>query len=250
MGADKIGSVQLGDKQPFGIAVLDVHQDEWVLWQVSVDNFSGRLRASKTNAVVRDCFNRDEFESLVGNRHLLVTPRAEGVVSIGAIQGPSRFDGHDFVSVCESWIDHLDELFRAENERRLAENKLRAEAKKSGELPGPYKKLSPLVDPGWPGAPAASAWSSDPTCEVDAVTEALRLANGCVRLLDYWLDIEVARTKKSRTYFDGVGGPEVRTWPSPLPEEIHKKQQIPGQGQDSVCAPDEREEHDALIHSR
>jgi len=167
----------VGEKQPFGITVLDVYQSQWVLWQVSVDSFSGRLRASKTNAVVRDRFNRVEFEALVGNRHLLVTPRAEVAVPEGALDGATRFRGDDFVSVSESWIDHLDGLFRAENERRLAENKAKAEAKKSGQITGPYKKLSPLQDPGWPGAPAASTWSSDPACEVDGPTEVLRLAD-------------------------------------------------------------------------
>lgn len=237
------------DRQPFGIAILDVYQGQWALWQVSVDNFSGRLRASKTNAVVRDRFNRVEFEALVGNRHLLLTPRAEATVPDEAVEGPTRFDGQGFVSACESWIDRLDGLFLAENERRAAENKLQAEAKKSGLIAGPYKKLSPLQDPGWPGAPAPSAWSSDLACDVDARTEALRLADGCVRLLDYWLDIEVARTKKNRTYFNGLGGPELRIWPSPLPEEESRRKQVPEQGQDAVSALDEREEHDALVHS-
>ncbi|GAA1917232.1 hypothetical protein GCM10009688_22880 [Arthrobacter gandavensis] len=239
----------MGEKQPFGIAVLDVYQNQWALWQVSVDSFSGRLRASKTNAVVRDRFNRAEFEALVGNRHLLMTPRAEVFVPEGAVDGPTRFSGEDFVSMSESWIDHLDGLFRTENERRLAENKAQAEAKKSGQITGPLKKLSPLQDPGWPGAPDTSAWSSDLGCELDARAEALRLADGCVRLLDYWLDIEVARTKKNRTYFHGVGGPEVRTWPSPAPEEDSSVNQLPAQHTDIGSTPSGREGHDALVHS-
>lgn len=204
------------DVSPFGIAVLDVYQNQWALWQVSVDSFYGRLRASTTNAVVRDHFNRDEFESLVGNRQLLVTPRAAAECPAETIAGPVVFDGHHFTNVCASWIDVLDGMFLAENGRREEENERRKEAKKLG-LSGPFTKLAPLLDVGWPGMPAEKEWTSQPDCKTEARLEALRLANGCVRLLDYWLDIEIARTRKNRAYFNGLGGPDIRLWPISAP---------------------------------
>ena len=204
------------DGQPFGIAVLDVHEGKWAIWQVSVDSFYGRLRASTTNAVVRDHFERTEFEALVGNRQLLVTPRAAVACPEADIAGPELFNGQRFADLCGSWIDLLDGMFRAENKRREAENERRKEAKRAG-TGGTYTKLSPLLDLGLPGLPAEALWTSDAACVEEARVEALRVANGCVRLLDYWLDIEAARTRKNRTYFNGVGGPEIRLWPCEAP---------------------------------
>lgn len=205
------------DGPPFGIAVLDVYQDQWALWQVSVDSFYGRLRASTTNAVVRDRFIREEFESVVGNRQLLLTPRATAECPPDDVAGPEPFDGHQFINACASWIEALDGLFLQENARREEENERRKEAKKAG-LPGPFTKLAPLQDIGWPGMPAETEWTSEPTCQAEARFEALRMANGCVRLLDYWLDIEITRTRKNRAYFNCLGGPDIRLWPTQIPE--------------------------------
>lgn len=205
------------DGQPFGIAVLDVYESKWAIWQVSVDSFYGRLQASTTNAVVRDRFERGEFESLVGNRQLLLTPRATTVCAEDDVVGPDLFDGQHFAELCASWIELLDGMFLAENERREEENQRRKEAKQRG-TGGPYTKLAPLLDLGLPGLPSESLWTSTSSCVEEARVEALRVANGCVNLLNYWLDIETARTRKNRTYFKGVGGPEIRIWPCEAPK--------------------------------
>lgn len=209
--------MKIQDEPPYGIAVLDVYQNQWALWQVSVDSFYGRLRASTTNAVVRDHFIREEFESIVGNRQLLLTVRAAAVCAPDDVTGPELFDGHQFTNACAAWIDALDGMFSEENRRRMEENQRRKQAKRAG-LPGPYTTLAPLLDPGWPGAPDEADWTSAASCSAGATAESLRLANGCVRLLNYWLDIEAARTRKNRAYFNGLGGPEIRLWPTKIPE--------------------------------
>ena len=208
-----------------GVAILDIHDGRWALWQVSVDTFTGPLRASATNAVTSDGFDENAFRSLSGGRQLFLTARAEEkCVEPQVLQAP-RFDPEAFIADCRSWVNLLQDLFWAENERRSAYNEGRVQERKAARaagLPVPdYKRQAPLLDIDWPAPPLSSAWESDQDCSEPVSVEALRIANGCIRLLNYWLEIETDRTRRTRTYFEGIGGARVRAWPVPAPEASH-----------------------------
>jgi hypothetical protein len=202
-----------------GIAVLDIYEGRWAVWQVSALALTGSLRASATNAVVTDGFDERVFHSLSYKRPVLMTSRAQKHCTEPAVLEAPAFDPEVFVSDCTSWVDLLQDMFWAENDRRAAHNaakvKARKEARTAGKPLPEYQRQAPLLDIDWPAPPAASAWESTVECVEPVNKEALRVANGCIRLLNYWLDIENDRLHRSRKYFNAVGGPLVRSWPVP-----------------------------------
>lgn len=213
------------ESAPYGVAVLDIHDGIWALWQVSVDGSKGPMRATPTNAVVSNGFSESAFRSLSGDRELLLTSRAEKECTVPLVLESIRFVPDIFIATCASWVEMLEECFQAENHRRRTFNsdmaRERKEARAAGTKLKGYARKSQLVGVDWPVAPPTSAWISDVDCTEAAVGEALRIANGCVRLIDYWLDIELHRTHRSRAYFKGVGGDRVRAWPVQVQEEIN-----------------------------
>jgi hypothetical protein len=202
-----------------GIAILDIHEDKWAIWQVSALALTGSLRASATNAVITDGFDERVFHSLSYKRPVLLTSRARKHCTEAVVLEAPPFDPEIFVSDCSSWVDLLQQMFWAENDRRAAYNtskvKERKEARAAGEPLPDYQRRAPLLDIDWPAPPLTSAWESAVECIEPVNEEALRVANGCVRLLNYWLDIENDRLRKSRKYLNGIGGPSVRSWPTP-----------------------------------
>jgi hypothetical protein len=202
-----------------GIAVLDIHEGRWAIWQVSALALTGSLRASATNAVVTEGFDERVFHSLSYKRPVLMTSRAQKHCTEPVVLEAPAFDPDVFVSDCTSWVDLLQDMFWAENDRRASHNaakvKARKEARAAGEPLPEYQRQAPLLDIDWPAPPAASAWESTVECVEPVNKEALRVANGCIRLLNYWLDIENDRLRRSRKYFNAVGGPSVRSWPVP-----------------------------------
>ncbi|MCC5781838.1 hypothetical protein CRM73_02555 [Kocuria sp. CCUG 69068] len=210
------------DPTPHGITVLDIHDGRWALWQVSATTMNGPLRATNTNAVVTDGFDEKAFLSLTYRRPVLLTARARQVCTKPLVLEAAQFDPEEFIADCDAWIDLLQGMFWAENDRRAAlnaENARRRKEAKAAGLPAPEsKRLAPLKDIDWPGVPPASSWSTDTDSPEPVEIEALRVANGCARLLNFWLDIETDRTRKTRqTYLNAIGGPIVRRWPEPLP---------------------------------
>lgn len=202
-----------------GIAVLDIHDGQWALWQVSVNAFTGPLRATATNAIVSDGFDQNAFRSLTGDRQLLLTTRANAKCTEPQVLEAPRFSPNAFIADCRSWMDMLQDLFWAENDRRVAYNLAKVQERKEARAAGlpalEYKRQAPLLDIDWPASPPSSVWESKIDCVEPVRSEALRIANGCVRLLNYWLDLEADRTRRTRTYFNGAGGPAVRMWPVP-----------------------------------
>lgn len=213
------------EAEPYGVVVLDIHEGIWALWQVSVDGSKGPLRATATNAVVSRGFNESAFRSLSGDRQLLLTSRAEKECTVPLVVESVRFVPEAFTTMCVSWVDMLEDSFQAENLRRSTFNsdmaRERKDARAAGAETKKYMRKSPLVGVDWPVPPPISAWKSDAGCTEAAVGEALRIANGCIRLINYWLDIEANRTHRGRSYFKGVGGNKVRAWPVPVNEEIN-----------------------------
>lgn len=208
-----------------GIAILDIHDGRWALWQVSANAFTGPLRATATNAVTSDGFDEKAFRSLAGDRQLLLTARAEAKCTEPQVLEAPRFNPDGFIRDCRSWVDLLQDLFWAENDRRAAYNTSKVQERKDARAAGrtvpEYKRQAPLLDIDWPAPPPSSVWESDRDCTEPVSQEALRIANGCVRLLNYWLEIEADRTRRTRTYFGGAGGTSVRTWPVPAKEDTH-----------------------------
>jgi hypothetical protein len=206
---------------PHGIAVLDIHDGRWALWQVSVNSSSGPLRASSTNAIVTDGYDRAAFDCVAYNRPVLLTERAQIACSEQYVLDSVKMNPETFLGDCDSWVTSLQQLFWDENDRRLAHNLLLTErrkaAKATGALVPETKRLAPLKDIDWPAPPPSSMWESDPACTEPASEEALRIARGCIRLLNYWLDIESDRTRKNRSHFHGAGT-AIRTWPIPVQE--------------------------------
>ncbi len=207
------------DSVMHGIAVLDIHGDRWAIWQVSAVALTGPLRAAPTNAVVTDGFDERVFQSLAYKRPVYLTARARKHCTEDTVLKAAQFDPDVFIEDCRSWVDLLQDMFWAENERRAAYNTTTVKARKEARLTGApipdYQRQAPLLDIDWPAPPLASTWESAADCVEPVNQEALRVANGCIRLLNYWLDIENDRLRKSRTYFNGVGGPLVRSWPVP-----------------------------------
>jgi hypothetical protein len=210
-----------------GIAVLDIHEDRWAMWQVSANAVRGPLRATTTNAVVTDGFDERVFHSLAYKRPVYLTARARKHCTEDIVMEAPQFDPEAFIADCTSWIDLLQDMFWAENDRRAAYNSERVEARKEARATGAplpeYRRQAPLLDIDWPAPPIPAAWETAVDCVDPVNQEALRVANGCVRLLNYWIDIENDRLRKSRTYFNGVGGTAIRSWPVSAPalgEEI------------------------------
>lgn len=202
-----------------GIAVLDIHDDRWAVWQVSAVALTGPLRAAPTNAVVTDGFDERVLHSLAYQRPVYLTARARKHCTEDIVLGVPQFDPEVFIADCTSWVDLLQDMFWAENERRAAYNtatvKARKEARATGAPLPEYQRQAPLLDIDWPAPPLPSAWESSVNCVDPVNQEALRVAHGCIKLLNYWLDIENDRLRKSRTYFNGIGGSSVRSWPVP-----------------------------------
>ncbi|WP_157356959.1 hypothetical protein [Arthrobacter sp. U41] len=202
-----------------GIAVLDIHEDKWAIWQVSAMSLTGSLRASATNAVVTDGFDERAFRSLSYKRPVLLTSRARKHCTEAVVLETPEFDPEVFVSDCTSWVDLLQDLFWAENDRRASHNSHKVQARKKARAAGEplpeYQRQGPLQDIDWPAPPLPSVWASSVECVEPVNTEALRVANGCIQLLNYWLEIENDRSRASRKYFNGVGGSAVRSWPVP-----------------------------------
>lgn len=208
---------------PHGVAVLDIHDGRWALWQVSVHPTGGPMRASSTNAIVTDGFDAAAFDCVSYNRPLLLSERALIACDEQRVLDSARMKPKDFLRDCESWVSSLQQTFWNENDRRLAHNVQVAEDRKAaraaGLLVSDMKRLAPLQDIDWPAPPPSSVWESDPLSTKSASEEALRIARGCIQLLNYWLDIESDRTRKSRPYFHRAGA-AIRPWPSPAKEPI------------------------------
>ena len=206
---------------PHGIAILDIHEGRWALWQVSVNAAGGPMRASSTNAIVTDGFDGAAFDCVSYNRPLLLSERALAACREQRVLDSVRLKPEVFLQDCESWVAALQQDFWDENDRRLAHNlQLSADrkaAKAAGAQVPDTKRLAPLQDIDWPAPPPSSAWESDPACTKPVSEEALRMARGCIRLLNYWLDIESDRTRKNRSYFHDAGT-VIRPWPIPANE--------------------------------
>ena len=206
---------------PHGIAVLDIYDGQWALWQVSVNSAGGPVRASSTNAIVTEGFDAAAFDCISYNRPLLLTERALIVCREQPVLDAIRLQPDAFLRDCEHWVSSLQQIFWDENDRRLAhnlQNSADRKAARAAAAPLPEtKRLAPLVDIDWPAPPPPSAWESDTACSESASSEALRIAKGCIRLMNYWLDIETDRTRKNRIYFHGAGI-AVRAWPVPAQE--------------------------------
>lgn len=210
---------------PFGVAILDIHDGNWALWQVSVDSSKGSLRAVATNAVVSAGFNEKAFCGITGDRQLLLTARAEAKCTEPMVFDAPRFSPVEFLETCNGWVAVLEGLFQAENQRRSDYNAVKVQERKDARASGApaveYKRKSPLQGIDWPAPPLSANWESDIECNAPVVGEALRVANGCVRLLNYWLDIELNRTRRNRTYFNGVGGQNFRAWPVKVKDDFY-----------------------------
>lgn len=145
------------DATPHGITVLDIHDGRWALWQVSATTMNGPLRATSTNAVVTDGFDEKAFLSLTYRRPVLLTARARQVCTEPIILEAAPFDPEQFIADYDAWINLLQGMFWAENDRRAeakAENaRRRKEAKAAGAPAVESKRLAPLKDIDWPGAP-------------------------------------------------------------------------------------------------
>lgn len=202
-----------------GIAVLDIHENRWAIWQVSAMSLTDSPRASATNAVVTDGFDERVFRSLSYKRPVLLTSRARKHCTETVVLEASAFDPKVFVRDCTSWVDLLQDLFWLENDRRAAHNADKIQARKNARAAGEplpeYQRQGPLQDIDWPAPPLPSVWASTVECVEPANREALRVANGCIQILNYWLEIENDRLRASRKYFNGIGGPAVRSWPVP-----------------------------------
>jgi hypothetical protein len=210
------------DRAPLGIAVVDAFQDDWAFWQVSVSAFNGPVRAEATNAVTSHGFDKNAFESLSWNRPVLVSARARAGYDNSDLADVEKADMGQLLESAYSWTNHLQDLFWQENDRRKRMNQVavqqRKEARQRGEaVPAKYNRLTRLQDIDWPAPPPADLWSSHELSTESPRSEALRLARGCVSLLNYWLEIERERTKKNRKYFSDTGGPNIRLWPVPAP---------------------------------
>jgi hypothetical protein len=200
-----------------GIAVLDIHDGKWAIWQVSTAQITGSGRAESTNAVVTDGFDERVFRSLSYQRPVVMTSRAQKHCQEQAILEAPTFEPDAFLADCSSWIDLLQDLFWAENENRNEYNagmtKARKDAKAAGRPLPQYQRRAPLQDIDWPAPPHPHVWESSPDCDDPVNKEALRVANGCIQLLNYWREIENDRLRKSRSYFYGTGGLSPRAWP-------------------------------------
>ncbi|MCP1415432.1 hypothetical protein [Paenarthrobacter sp. A20] len=207
-----------------GIAVLDVHDGRWAVWQVSTASLTGSGRAGSTNAVVTEGFDERVFLSLTYNRPVFLTSRAQKHCQERVVLDTTAFVPEDFLRDCASWVDYLQGLFWAENDSRREYNATTATARKEAKaagLPLPdFQRRAPLQDIDWPAPPLSSVWESSPACEDPVNVEALRIANGCIQLLNYWQEIENDRLKKSRSYYKGAGGPVARPWPTRAPESV------------------------------
>ncbi|MEC3853888.1 hypothetical protein [Paenarthrobacter ureafaciens] len=207
-----------------GIAVLDVHDGCWAVWQVSTASLTGSGRAGSTNAVVTDGFDERVFRSLTYNRPIFLTSRAQKHCQERVVLEATAFLPEEFLADCASWTDYLQGLFWAENDSRREYNANMAAARKEAKaagLPLPeFQRRAPLQDIDWPAPPLQSVWESSPACEDPVTVEALRVANGCIQLLNYWQEIESDRLKKSRSYFKEAGGPVARPWPSQAPAPV------------------------------
>ena len=216
------------DTTPRGVTVLDIHAGQWALWQVSVTTIEGPLRATSTNAVITDGFDEKAFLSLAYQRPVLLTARAALVCTEPMVHEAPQFDPESFIEKCRAWTDLLQEKFWAENDRRVALNAEKARDRKEAKAAGlhdpdpEYKRLAPLKDMDWPAAPPTGSWTTEGNSTEALNVEALRVANGCARLLNYWVEIEVERTNKRRTYFEGVGEPTVRRWPVPISSDVEE----------------------------
>lgn len=207
-----------------GIAVLDIHNGRWAVWQVSTASFTGSGRAGSTNAVVTEGFDERGFLSLAYNRPVILTSRAQKHCQESVVLAATAFVPEEFIADCTSWIDYLQGLFWAENDSRREYNasvaKARKDAKTAG-LPLPdFQRRAPLQDIDWPAPPLPRFWESSLACEDPVNVEALRVANGCIQLLNYWQEIESDRLKKSRSYFREAGGSVLRPWPTPSPKTV------------------------------
>ena len=175
------------------------------------------MRASSTNAIVTDGFDGAAFDCVSYNRPVLLSERALIACQEQRVLDSVRLKPEVFLQDCESWVSALQQTFWDENDRRLAHNlQLSADrkaAKATGALGPDTKRLAPLQDIDWPAPPPSSVWESDPACTKPVSEEALRIARGCIRLLNYWLDIESDRARKSRPYFHDAGT-AIRPWPS------------------------------------
>ncbi|MFJ4027457.1 hypothetical protein ACIPWF_09705 [Paenarthrobacter sp. NPDC089989] len=207
-----------------GIAVLDVHDGRWAVWQVSTASLTGSGRAGSTNAVVTDGFDERVFRSLTYNRPIFLTSRAQKHCQERVVLEATAFLPEEFLADCASWTGYLQGLFWAENDSRREYNANMAAARKEAKaagLPLPeFQRRAPLQDIDWPAPPLQSVWESSPACEDPVNVEALRVANGCIQLLNYWQEIESDRLKKSRSYFKEAGGPVARPWPSQAPAPV------------------------------
>ncbi|WP_146065722.1 hypothetical protein [Arthrobacter pityocampae] len=206
------------DATSHGIAVLDIHDGRWGIWQVSAVAFTGPLRATATNAVVSDGFDERAFRSLTYKRQILLTARAEQACDEPQVFDAPMFDPDTFVAHCTSWVDILQDMFWQENDRRAAYNRTkvaeRKAARSAGQVPPDYQRQAPLLDIDWPACPDPDVWKTSKGCTDPVNAEALRVANGCIKLLNFWIDIENDRLRKSRKYLNGAGGPTVRPWPT------------------------------------
>jgi hypothetical protein len=206
---------------PHGIAVLDIHEGRWAWWQVSMSSAGGPLRASPTNAIVTEGFDGAAFDCVSYNRPVLLSERALIACREQRVLDSVRLRPDIFLQDCESWVSALQQTFWDENDRRLAHNlQLSADRKAAKAVGAPVadtKRLAPLQDIDWPAPPPSSAWESDAACTRPVSEEALRIARGCIRLLNYWLDIESYRTRKNRSYLHDAST-RIRPWPSPAIE--------------------------------
>ena len=224
---------------PHGVAVLDIYDGRWALWQVSANSATGPMRASSTNAIVTDGFDAAAFDCVSYNRPVLLSERALIACDEQRVLDSARMKPEVFLQDCESWVSSLQQIFWDENDRRLAHNiqvsEARKAAKAEGALVPEMKRLAPLQDIDWPAPPPSSAWESDSGCTKPASEEALRIARGCIRLLNYWLDIESDRTRKNRSYFHSVDN-AIRPWPSPA-SKPGNGQLIDGSPSESLLGP-------------
>lgn len=210
------------DIVPRGITVVDVEDDVWAYWQVSISSFNGPPRAVNTNAVVSTGFDKRSFESLAWQRPVLLSHRVLAGYDNHALLDANQADMDLLLEQSYDWVNYLDGLFWAENQRRVDHNQRqvvhRKAARKRGEtVPKKYERLGALQEISWPAPPSRNLWDTAQKSSAGPKEEAMRLAEACVRLLDYWLDIESERTKKTRKYFSETGGVDIRRWPEPTP---------------------------------
>ena len=172
-------SVDMADTAPFGVAILDIHDGEWALWQVSTDRAKGPMRAIATNAVVSTGFDEKAFRSLAGDRQVLLTARAKNKCTEPLVLEAVPFSPSDFLDLCSTWVDMLEDLFQAENLRRTEFNSAkvqeRKDARAAGQKPGEYKRLAPLTGVDWPLPPPSSLWESQIDCTEPVVDQRYEL---------------------------------------------------------------------------